>query len=100
MLPVSAEAFQESDYGKLIHILAPIASKWQFLASQLEFTHHEISNIRSKLALLPEAPLSYLQEVIGLWLQHKPPKHLYPLKSTLFTALKSDAVDEAVLLHK
>ena len=79
----------------LQNFLSPLAHKWDHIAVQLGFTYDEIENIRTKMVLIPKAPLSYLQELIGLWLKREPPKfQSYPTKSILIEALKSDSVME------
>lgn len=78
-----------------------MAHKWEILGVQLQFEYDEILNIRSKLALIPGAPLSYLQEMIGIWLNRQPPKYpSYPTLSMLIDALKCDAVAESNVAEK
>lgn len=89
-----ADAFRSTDFRMLLNLLSPLAHKWDLLAVQLEFTYDEIENIRTKVALIPKAPQSYLQELIGLWLKRGPPK------SILSEALKSDSVMELEIVKR
>lgn len=85
----------------LLNLLSPLAHKWDHIAVQLRFTYDEIENIRTKVVLIPRAPLSYLQELIGLWLKREPSKfQSYPTKFTLSEALKSDSVMELEIAAK
>ena len=91
------DAFKQTDISSLVNVLAPVAYKWEQLALQLGFEYDAVQNIKAKTSLIPGAPQSYLQDVLGLWLKHKPPTQEYPTKSSLIQALQSESMDEMVL---
>ena len=91
------DAFKPADISSLVNDLATVAYKWKLIALQLGFEYDAVQNIKAKLSLIQGAPQSYLQEVLGLWLKHKPPTHEYPTKSSLINALQSKSTNELML---
>ena len=97
LLSYNADAFKTSHYATLLNDLTPVARKWDDIAIQLGFDYDQTQNIKANLSLIPQAPHSYLKEVIGIWLKQEPPKSQYPTISNLLEALKSESVGEVAL---
>ena len=91
------DAFKPADISSLVNDLATVAYKWEQIALQLGFEYDAVQNIKAKPSLFHGAPLSYLQEVLGLWLKRKPPTHEYPTKPSLINALQSKSTNELML---
>ena len=62
----------EDDLGNLFDHLNPHAAKWRTIGTNLGFHPAELDNIQSKTMLIPEAPSSFLNELLSQWLQWAP----------------------------
>ena len=76
-LKVSEKATDETllsddDLPVLLDQLNVHASKWRMIGTNLGFRTAELDGIQSKPTLIPEAPASYLNEVLTQWLQWAP----------------------------
>lgn len=68
-IPSPSTRLSESDIQGLVELLAEHAHKWEMIGSALGFTSGALKNIGAKQHLFINAPLSYLREMLEMWVQ-------------------------------
>ena len=93
------DVLSERDLTFLMNALRALASRWLLLGQQLSISMAELSNISAKPMLLHGAPLTFLQEMLYVWLGSIPPSSgvEWPSMRALCVALRSEVINEAVL---
>lgn len=97
ILPQHTDALSDSDLATLIKLLRPVVSLWDILGVQLGVPQAEIQIIKAKPLLLAGAPLSFLQEMLYIWLQRKPPEHDWPTVRQLCDTLEGDVLEANIV---
>ena len=87
----------ERDLKTLVNELRGIAYKWMVFGQQLGLSMGELQNISASPMLLSGAPVTFLQQVLYVWLHFEPPTHSWPTITDLCESLSSPAVEEEVL---
>jgi hypothetical protein len=62
----------DDDYSSIYTMLAPYATNWRDIGTELGFIEGEMDNIECRPKLLVQAPQSFLGEMLSRWLQWAP----------------------------
>lgn len=54
----------------LLKNLKDVASKWKQIGTYLYISNGDLQNIEANLSLIPNSPVSFLQEVLTHWLRY------------------------------
>ena len=66
---VHAGAYEEKHLAYLMSKLKVHASQWRIIGCFLGFSRGQLKNIESTPTLIPTGPVSFLQELLGKWLE-------------------------------
>ena len=80
---IAERVLTERDIAKLVDLLHNFSSKWNEIGLGLGFTSSELNLISHKPLLLPNAPTSFLIELLSQWVQWPTVNH--PTKPILKT---------------
>ena len=69
---LGTERFSDDDHGWIYDGLESHADKWRAIGRALRFKESELNMIQIKPLLLPDAPKSFLSEMLSQWLQWAP----------------------------
>lgn len=87
------QRLNERDVITIIKLIHHHGDKWKFIGAELGFLPSELRQIEAAPLLMLNAPLSYLQELLSLWIEWPTEDHPHlPTLKALITALQSSLV--------
>ena len=87
------QRLNERDVITIIKLIHHHGDKWKFIGAELGFLPSELRQIEAAPLLMLNAPLSYLQELLSLWIEWPTEDHPHlPTLKALITALRSSLV--------